>query len=277
MLQQQVTLTTDTLLNLIRRRGAEPHTVLAGTPTWYSEEAQRAEDEQANAELAKYGLMGPRGMDSGLAATLDAVAHPRVEYYAWINGGYDGKAVDYTVLAGSAGGEAFVLGRNPRHEGVVLASVRPSELLAGFLEQIPKLAPGRGSPIAVPRSELDGGRSSSTAQEEGYTVLRSGQASAGSKDAEELRRLLKLRRLGGGSLYVAARGRGGTRQRVDRPLNYIDTTEGRWLTEEVPGSGETLISFTPATPQLLAEKLRAAYAALSPDAVGEETPQTFRV
>jgi hypothetical protein len=107
-------------------------------------------------------------------------------------------------------------------------------------------------------------RASTTAQEEGYAVLRSGQASAGSQDAEELRRILKLRRLGGGSLYVAARGRNGNRLRVERPVNYLDTSEGRYLTEEVPGSGEPLIACTPATHEFLAERLRNAQGALVP-------------
>ncbi|SDX30365.1 EspG family protein [Amycolatopsis xylanica] len=258
MLANQVTVATATLINLIRRRDGEPHTVLAETPTFYDQSAQRKEDDRVNAELARYGLFGPRGLDSGLKATLEAVARPQLEYYAWIDGGYEGKALKYTLLAGSAGGEGFVLARNPEHEGVVLASVKPSEVLESFIEQIPKLAPGRGHPLVVPKSQVAGVSAATTAQDDGYSVLRSGQASAGSQEAGELRRILGLRRMGGGSLYVAARGRTGNRQRIERPVNYIDTSEGRWLTEEVPGSGEPAIAFTPANQQLLAERLQSA-------------------
>lgn len=257
MLDKQVTITTGTLITLIRRRGGEPHTVLSETPTWYSDEAQRAEDERTNAELASQGLFGARGLHPGFKATLEAITRPALEYYGWVDGGFEGKALSFTLLAGSAGGEGFVLARHSEHDGIALASVRPDEVLTEFLDQIPKLAPGRGRPIAVPKSQVDGPRSS-TAQEDGFEVLRSGRQSAGSQEADELRRILALRRLGSGSLYVAARGRSGTRQRIERPVNYIDTTEGRWLTEEIPGSGEPRIAFTPADQHVLAERLRNA-------------------
>ncbi|WP_116043087.1 ESX secretion-associated protein EspG [Amycolatopsis palatopharyngis] len=263
MLHQQVTLTTGTLLTLLRRRAAEPHTVLASTPTWLSPQARRSEDARADAELAKYGLAGPRGIDPGLLATVDAVARPSLEYYAWVQGGYDGKAVNYTLLAGSAGGEAFVLARNTEYEGVVLVSVRPDEVLDNFLAQVPKLAPGKGQPLLVPKSEATGARRASAEADGGFAVMRGARPDPNSLAADELRRLLGLRRLGGGSLYVAARSRMGTRQRIERPVNYIDTVEGRWLTEERPGSGEPLIGFTPATPQLLADRLRSAQTSLA--------------
>src|SRR3569833_1962286 len=85
VLDRQVTITTGTLINLIRRRGGEPHTVLSDKPTWYSDEAQRAEDERVNAELAKAGLFGPRGMHPGFVATVEAIARPQLEYYGWID------------------------------------------------------------------------------------------------------------------------------------------------------------------------------------------------
>ncbi|OZM72722.1 ESX secretion-associated protein EspG [Amycolatopsis antarctica] len=261
MLDQQVTLTTGTLLNLIRRRDGEPHTVLASTPVWQSPEAKRAATDRANAELAGYGLAGRGGIDRGLLATVQAVARPQVEFYGWITGGHDGKPVNYTLLAGSAGGEGFVLARNTDHEGVVLVSLRPDQLMENFIAQIPGLAPGRGRQLSVPRSQV-GGTGRTGDGDEGFEILRSSRPSESSQEAEELRRVLGLRRLGGGSLYVAARTRAGTRQRVERPLNYIDTTEGRWLTEEIPGSGEPRVALTPATAQLIADRLRNAHSRL---------------
>jgi hypothetical protein len=262
VLDKQVTISTSTLINLIRRRDGQPHTVLAETPTWYSDEALRKESQIANDELAHSGLSGRGGLHPGLVATIEAVVRPQIEYYGWIDGGYEGKALSYTLLAGSAGGEAFVLARNPAHESVVLASLKPSELLESFINQIPKLAPGRGASLAVPKSQVLNSGSTATAQDDGYSVMRGAKPSAGSRDADELRRILGLRRMGGGSLYVAARGRSGSRRRIERPVNYIDTTEGRWLTEEVPGSGEPLISFAPANQQLLAERLQSAQSKL---------------
>src|SRR4051812_32960309 len=103
--------------------------VLAETPTWYSDEAQRAEDERANDELKQQGLTSPRGLHPGLVATIEAVARPTLEYYGWIDGGFEGKALTYTLLAGAAGNEGFVLAKHGEYEGVVLASVRPDEVL----------------------------------------------------------------------------------------------------------------------------------------------------
>jgi hypothetical protein len=262
VLDKQVTISTSTLINLIRRRDGQPHTVLAETPTWYSDEALRTEADMANDELARHGLSGRSGLHPGLVATIEAVARPQVEYFGWIDGGYEGRALSYTLLAGSAGGEAFVLARNPDHESVVLASLKPPELLEGFVNQIPKLAPGRGAPLAVPKSQVMNSSGTSTADDDGYSVMRDAKPSPGMRDADELRRILGLRRMGGGSLYVAARGRSGSRRRIERPVNYIDTTEGRWLTEELPGSGEPLISFAPASQQLLGERLQSAQSKL---------------
>lgn len=262
MLEQQVTLTTGTLLTLIRRRGAEPHTVLSSTPTWEDEHTRAQAEEQANAELERYGLFGRGGLDRGLLQTLEVITRPAVEYYGWVNGGHEGKPLNYTLLAGAAGGEGFLLAHNTDHSGVVLVSLRPDELLENFLAQIPRLAPGRGQPLRVPKSEVTGQRRRSDVDAENFSVMRSGSRSAAATELAELRRVLGLPRLGGGSLYVAARSRTGTRHRAERPVNYIDTSEGRWLTEEVPGSGEPLIAFTPASPQVLAERLRAAHSRL---------------
>ncbi|UOZ08947.1 ESX secretion-associated protein EspG [Amycolatopsis sp. WQ 127309] len=260
MLDRQVTLSTGTVINLIRRRGGEPHTVLAETPTWYSDEAQRAEDERVNAELTKAGLFGPRGMHPGFVATIEAVARPQLEYYGWVDGGFQGKAVSYRLLAGSAGGEAFVLAKHEQLDVVVLESTRPGEVLDDFLGQIPKLAPGRGTPIAVPKSQLEGG---GRRDDDGFALMRNDRPADGSQEADELRRILALRRMGSGSLYVAARSRTGSWHRIERPVNYIDTSEGRWLTEEIPGRGESRIAFTPADQRVLADRLRSAQGRLT--------------
>ena len=260
MLEQQVTLTTGTLLNLIRRRDGEPHTVLASTPVWESAEAKRAAADRANAELARYGLAGRGGVSRGLLATVEAITRPQVEYYGWITGGHDGRPLNYTVLAGSAGGEGFVLARNTDHEAVVLVSVRPDELLENFISQIPAYGPGKGRPLSVPRSQV--GADGRHARSENFEIMRSSHPSDDVREAEELRRVLGLHRYGGGTLYVAARTRAGTRQRAERPLTYIDTTEGRWLTEEIPGSGENRVALTPATARLVTDRLRNAHSRL---------------
>ncbi|PRX47677.1 ESAT-6 protein secretion system EspG family protein [Prauserella shujinwangii] len=259
MLDQQVTMTTATLVNLIRRRQAEPHTVLGETPAWYSEEARRAHDQRAHAELAAFGLADGNGIHPGLLATVDAIARPALEYYGWVNGGHEGRPINFTLLAGSAAGEAFVVARDVDKGVVVIVTVRPEELLDNFLAQIPQLPPGRGQQLSVPKSAVVGRRD---ADREEFELMRTNRPSKEGRDAAELKRILGLHRIGGGSLYVAARNRTGTRHRIDKPVTYIDTGEGRWLTEEVPGAGEPQYLCTPATPQLLQGRLRNAQSRL---------------
>lgn len=260
MLDQPVTLRTSTLVNLIRRSGAEPHTTLAKGATWYSQEAQNVLDQRAVEDLGEQGLAGPRGIHPALMATVEAIARPQLEYYGWVKGAHEGKPLDMTVLAGSAG-EAFVLLNNSQTNKVILASVPSQELLDNFLAQIPQLGPARGQQLVVPKSAIAGGRRDAFGED--IQVMRTNTPNADDRATAEFKRVLGLNRIGGGQLYVAARNRGGARQRAEKPVTYIDTAEGRWLTEEVPGAGEPRYVATPATPQLLGDRLRNAQSHLT--------------
>lgn len=260
MLDRQVTLTSATLLRLIRHSGAEPHTVLTEGHTWKSDEVLGEQDRQAQTELAQLGLHSRSGTDEGLLATVDAIASPVLEYYAWIAGGYDGKALNYTLLAGvGRNREAFVLGRNTDVEATVLASVSANDLLGMFITQLPELPSGRGQQVSAPRSEVTG---TGDADDGEPRLLRGDRSRRPASPADEIKRILNLPRLGGGSLYVAARNRAGTRQRARMPVNYIDTGEGRWVTEQAPGPGEPLIVFTPASMRVFADRLHNAHSSL---------------
>ena len=125
-----------------------------------------------------------------------------------------------------------MLAKHEELDVVVLESSRPGELLDDFLGQIPKLAPG---PRDTDRRAEEPDRGDRPRDDGGFAVLRNDRPAEGSQEVEELRRILALRRMGSGSLYVAARSRTGARHRIERPVNYIDTSEGRWLTEEIPG------------------------------------------
>ncbi|KAA9166662.1 ESX secretion-associated protein EspG [Amycolatopsis acidicola] len=255
-----IKLATPIVLNLIRRRGGEPHAVLSSTPVWYEEGAQRKLDQEVNNLLTQHGLMGPRGMDRGLLGLVESISRPQLEYYGWFEGQFPGAPSNFAVLAGSGSGGAFVLVRNLGDESVVLASERPEELLIGFVNQIPHARPGAGQPLVATKSEFESGRD---ARPDGdFPVMQSGREARPPEPAKEMRRLMQLPRTGAGSLYVAARNRSGSRRRSERPLNFVDTAEGRWLMEERPGRGDPLVVFTPATPQVLGERLRNAQGAL---------------
>jgi hypothetical protein len=263
VLDRQLRFTTPTLLNLIRRRDGEPHNTLASTPTWYDEGARRQLDEQVNAVLGQHGLMGMRGIDRGLLETIEAISRPQLEYYGWFEGEFEDAPSNFTVLAGSTGGEAFVLVRRIEEEVVIIAPERSDELLAGFINQIPKCRPGNGQQLSVGKGEFTRGKPAVAESDGGFRMLSAPRYSAAPSPAAEIRRIMNTPRTGGGSLYVAARTRSGARRRIERPLNFIDTAEGRWLMEEVPGHGEPMVVLTPATPQLLADRLRSARGKLS--------------
>ena len=261
MLDRPLTLYTPILLNLIRRRGGEPHNTLSGNAIWLDEEAQRTEDQQVNALLTQHGLMGPRGIDRDLLGLIESVARPAFEYYGWFEGQSDGARSNLAILAGSGRGGAFVAVRDLNKEVVILAAERPEELLQGFVNQIPPNRPGTGAPLVAGKAEFTGDRTPD--DEAGFSIMRpAGGRNASAAPAKEMKRIMAATRTGAGSLYVAARNRAGTRRRSQKPLNFIDTAEGRWLMEERPGRGEPLVVFTPATPQVIAERLHNAQSAL---------------
>lgn len=259
MLNAPIKLATPILLTLIRRRGGEPHPTLSSMPTWYDESAQRTIDQEVNALLTEHGLMGPRGMDRGLLDAVESISRPQVEYYGWFEGEFPDAPRNFAVLAGSGAGGAFVLVRLLGDDTVILAPLRPEETLAGFVEEIPAGRPATGQPLVTTKAEFQAGRD---ARPEGdFTVMRTGRENTPAP-AKEMKRIMEAPRTGAGSMYVAARTRGGSRRRCERPLNFVDTAEGRWLMEERPGRGESLVIFTPASPQVLGERLRNAHSSL---------------
>ncbi|WP_236790378.1 ESX secretion-associated protein EspG [Amycolatopsis sp. GM8] len=259
MLNAPIKIATPILLNLIRRRGGEPHPTLTSVPTWYDESAQRTIDQEINSLLTQHGLMGPRGMDRGLLDAVESISRPQVEYYGWFDGDFPGTPSNFALLAGSGAGGAFVLVRLIDEDAVILAPERPETVLAGFVEEIPPGRPATGQPLITTKAEFLAGRD---ARPEGeYTVMHTGRENTPAP-AKEMKRIMDGPRTGAGTLYVAARTRSGSRRRCERPLNFLDTPEGRWLIEERPGRDGALVVFTPASPQVLGERLRNAHGAL---------------
>jgi hypothetical protein len=259
VLAKPLKFTTPTLLSLIKRRGGEPHLTLGGTPTWYDDQAQRTIDQQVNAALSEHGLLGARGMDRDLVLLLESIAHPQLEYYGWFDGTFADAPSNFTVFAGSGKGGAFVLVRTIGEEVVIVAPERPDELLRGFINQIPQARPGNGTQLVVGKQEFTTGRAPSSGE---FSVMQSDTRQKAPAPGAEMKRIMAAERTGAGTLYVAARNQAGARKRCQRPLNFIDTVEGRWLMEEAPGRGEPLVVFTPATPQLLGDRLRIAQSLL---------------
>lgn len=260
VLNQPLKLTTPLLIHLIKRRGAEPHNTLSSMPVWHDETNQHLIDQGINAALAQHGLIGPRGMDRDFAAVIESIARPHVEFYGWFEGTFPDRPSNFTVLTGSGPGGGFILARFIEENGVLLLPERPERVLPAFIEQIPPARPGGANQLVAPKSEVLGnGRS----RDEGpSSIMQGGPGRSAQSPAKEIKRILDAPRLGGGSLYAAVRNRAGTRRRCPKPLNFIDTADGRWLMEERPGSGEPQIVLTPGSPQTIGQWLHTAATAL---------------
>lgn len=256
MLEHQQILRTRTLVRLLERTGTEPHPTLEKGATWYSREVLQQLDAEIHAELAQVGLAGDNGVHPDLLATVEAIAHPELEYYGWFSSVHDGAPVDLSAFAGSGRGEAFTLVNNEAAGVVVLASVPARELLDAFMLQVPQQAPANAHALSVPKAGVEG-RAGATSNED-MSVMRSEVPDAAQQDLDEFKRIMGLERTGGGQLYVAARGRSGQRQRAEKPVTYLDTVEGRWLVEETPGAGEPMLVAAPAPADLLRSRLREA-------------------
>ena len=224
-----ITLTLPTLLRLVAWRGGEPHTVLADTPVWRSPAAVAELDERARAELAH-----APNMDD----LVEALVVPRAECYGWFTTTDGDRRVDYRVLAVVNHSTAYVLTVGP-DDVVTVASARPTGLVAALLAWLPRHPPALGRALNAPKADFD----------------RAITGTPATGDLAELARIVHEPRLGGGTLYTAVRTDGG-RRRSHRPVTYLDTPDGRWLTQVTTNADRTeWVTFAPATPALIADRL----------------------
>ncbi|MEU4674235.1 ESX secretion-associated protein EspG [Amycolatopsis sp. NPDC023774] len=263
-LDQPNKFTLPTLFNLIKRRGGEPHQVIADMPVFLDPDAERTIDQDVNKVLTEIGLMGPRGMDRDLLALIESICHPQIEYYGWFDGQFDdGSPSNYAVLVGSGNGGGFALLRVIGEQTVTVVRQRPDLLLPTFLDLLPAGQGASGQPLVTSKSEFESGHAAGSEDVSQRSIMQTGH---GRNEAlaplKEIQRILKAPRTGAGSLYVAMRPNGGRRRRIPKPINFVDTAEGRWLMEERPGRDDSLIVFTPGTPKAIGDRLRTAQSAL---------------
>jgi hypothetical protein len=243
-----VALTHATLLTLVRWRQAEPHPVLAATPSWHGDEALDAFDELARDELARHHLVDRRGrLDPALDDAIAVLVRPEREHYGWINTSVDGEPHEVGLLAVAAYKVALVLAYSSAAERVVLARVPPSRLTDAFVEQLPSAPPAEGEPVSMRYADY----LTATEETDEFVSFRTRRDPA----AQELRAILALPRSGAGNLYTAIRDHMGTRVRGQRPVNYIDTPKGRWLTVLSGDGDQVMATAMPATPRVIAEHL----------------------
>ncbi|HEX3592146.1 MAG TPA: ESX secretion-associated protein EspG [Pseudonocardiaceae bacterium] len=261
MLYQQVTLSLETLATVWQRENlGELHNILVDVPMWHDEEAERDALRRATGELAQRGLLAGRDLHPDLRSTLELLARPSMEYFGWI-GHIDGDGeVNIGVLVASVVNEAVLVVR----EGPIvrLGPTRAEGMGETLVSHLPAVPAARGRSVNLPEAEVRqlvadrmhaSPGSTKPLPAEAYDIFpRASMA----EDAHDLLTVMDQPRTGGGELYVAARLRSGERHRCENPLVYVDTAQGRWMTQLSGGRpGERWIVSAPASRQLLLAKL----------------------
>jgi hypothetical protein len=131
-----------------------------------------------------------------------------------------------------------------------LSQTGANRLAERLVAQTPDVPAGAGTPFTVSATDVrstrpDGRRRTST----GVGVRRAGP------ELRRARRLVALPVSGYGELSVAARDEWGRRQRAAQPLQYTDTSEGRFTL--LPGAGDDQVRMAPAGREDLVRHLTA--------------------
>ncbi|MDQ3887425.1 MAG: ESX secretion-associated protein EspG [Actinomycetota bacterium] len=187
---------------------------------------------QAMDELAAVGLVHRGQVDRDLLDTWMVLARAQREYYGWFTP--DGVG-EHAVVVAATGPDA-VIGVTDG-SALALTPIRPTALVESLILALPGMEPARDRSISVPRGAVDAVLHGAE-DEDGGSVLINTAGGAGRHGtvARQLADLLRRPRRGGGQFFAAWRNRLGVRIRSRRRLNYLDTTHGRTLLTEIPGT-----------------------------------------
>jgi hypothetical protein len=261
VLYQQVTLSLDTVAIVWQRENlGELHNTLVDVPVWRDEAAEGEALARATGELAQRGLLVGRDLHADLRDTLNLLARPSMEYYGWIGYVAEERQVSLAVLVAAIGQDAVLVVRDG--QTVHIGPTRADGMAETLLGHLPSVPAARGRSVNLPENEVRqlvsdrmhaAPGASKPLPAQAYDIF--GRASM-AEDARELVTAMDQPRTGGGELYVAARVRTGERRRCENPVVYVDTQQGRWMTQLSSGRvGERWIVSAPASRQLLLSKL----------------------
>jgi hypothetical protein len=251
----RVPLSLNTVLSLVRWQHADPHPVLATTPVWRDPEAAAAQDRRATDELRRLGLHDGRRLTPDFADAVDTLVHPRRELYGWLTQVENGVVRRRGLLAVSAYQVGVVLVRLADTDHTVLAVVPPSRVAAAFAGELPDVPAAPGREITTDYRTCLVGLSDT----DGFD----GFGADDDPDVQKMRELLRQPRVGSGELYAAARDMNGNRRRIERPVVYLDTHQGRRIAERRTGRDDTA-SLIPADAGAVTERLVRWLAAAEP-------------
>ncbi|MGH3436187.1 MAG: ESX secretion-associated protein EspG [Sciscionella sp.] len=159
-----------------------------------------------------------------LESTYRLLARADTECYGWIVR-TDGS--DYSAVVACRGGRA-VLGVL-EDDAVLLRPVNADIPAEALLDALPGVPPARVRSVTVAAEDFQRARGDGApGGDEGFSGFRT-TAPPLSPDVWELCTMLAGPVTGKGQLFAAVRDGRGTRAASDRPINFIDTAEGRTL------------------------------------------------
>jgi hypothetical protein len=257
-LNGRVTVSLDTLAAVWRKENlGELHNVLVDTAYWMTDDEYRQAFQRAVDELHQRGLVSQGSLDPNFLDALRVVGRPSVEYYGWIAA----EDLDIGVLvAGRGEDEGVLLVRDGKE--IHLESVGAEGLMGALIGQMPQVRPGHGRGVNLPEAEVRTLAAKLPSDPPGSIKPLSpaefeifGRATM-AEDARDWFEVMSSARSGGGELYVAARNQYGERKRCQHPLIYVDTQNGRWITQMTGDKpGDRWITSAPASRQMLLARL----------------------
>lgn len=229
----------------------ELHVALAPSATWRSPKLGDPVRGEVTERLTALGWRDRRGgLEREVAASLAVLCQPAIAYYGWITHNDSTTA----VLAAAIGKEAVLAIRRP-DSTIWLSNTGTSRLAEQLVAQTPNIQPGQGKPFTVSLTELHRtGRSGRQRAAAGVVLRRA------SPEVRHAQQLIALPTTGAGELYVATRDTTGQCHTHDQPVNYTDTTDGRYL---VTAIGHDAIRISPADGAVLVSQLHTHQRRLS--------------
>jgi hypothetical protein len=199
------------------------------------------------AELSDKGLLDGQAVHPDLRGACELIEHAEREFYGWLAFGPTHQ-ISALVAARSDVAIRAVLDAGT----VYLEPAPPAHPAAALVALLPPSA-GRGQRLSARLSEVH------TTRPEFFV-----DGEPGNQDGPEsrLRALLRAARSGAGTCNAAARKDGGTRERGERPLSYVDVDATRWVLQASAWGGDEWLSATPATSEDFAAALARAVQAL---------------
>lgn len=250
-LPRALTLTSDGLARTTRGHGiGEPHITLAPEAVWLDHDEEDEAVKAAEQELARHGLLGPRGPDAELLDSLAVLVRPKVEFYGWFHAGDTTRA----VLSAAIGREALHAVRVG--DQVTVRQIKAGELVDALLAELPNTPPLRFQSISLPLSEV---RAALNRPADGR-YPRGASTPNAAPDIRLLQQLMDMPVAGTGQLFTAVRDELGRRRRVRHPVRVVDTNQGRLqnVTTGKPG-GQSWVVVAPAGRPALADRLHSMH------------------